>query len=435
MENTNISKTNDNYDEISLRELLETIWKGKALIAIITVVAIILTVVASFVIMDEKYEASVTLRTSPIKMSSTYSGEEAAAFADLESKLTLTPAQYAEYMSNLDFLDILAAETNLTTEDGQQMTGEQIGGLITTTADDKTSLVKVTVTGTEPAKVYTIAGKIETSFVKYINDFVNVNIELYNATLQDNINLAKDALATKEAELNDFRRTNGSIELLSDEVSRLQSRISELNSNIELIDSELAGDIASLDTLTEELKDANALDESQLKIVGELKQAITEDAGNELDSDFYIETDLNSNNGQISQSVRLLELSRLQMRLLNNYNKKAADIRQLEETEILYQDKQQELLEIQPIYTNYKSEYDIALSTYTSYMKRISASKVYAELDVASTFVTQMAAPVEPKAPVSPNKILNLAIGIVLGLMLGVFVVFFREYWKNSAVK
>ncbi len=68
-------------------------------------------------------------------------------------------------------------------------------------------------------------------------------------------------------------------------------------------------------------------------------------------------------------------------------------------------------------------------------MKRISASKVYAELDVASTFVTQMAAPVEPKAPVSPNKMLNLAIGLVLGLMLGVFVVFFREYWKNSAVK
>ncbi|MDN5315616.1 MAG: hypothetical protein PWP10_4368 [Clostridiales bacterium] len=433
MENTTIGS--NNYEEISLRELLETIWKGKALIAIITAVAIILTVVASFVIMDEKYEASVTLRTSPIKMSSTYSGEEAAAFADLESKLTLTPAQYAEYMSNLDFLDILAAETNLTTEDGQQMTGEQIGGLITTTADDKTSLVEVTVTGTEPAKVYAIAGKIETSFVKYINDFVNENIELYNASLQDNIDLAKDALATKEAELNDFRRTNGSIELLSDEVSRLQSRISELNSNIDLIDSELAGDIASLDTLTEELKDANALDESQLKIVGELKQAITEDAGNELDSDFYIETDLNSNNGQISQSVRLLELSRLQMRLLNNYNKKAADIRQLEETEILYQDKQQELLEIQPIYTNYKSEYDIALSTYTSYMKRISASKVYAELDVASTFVTQMAAPVEPKAPVSPNKMLNLAIGLVLGLMLGVFVVFFREYWKNSAVK
>ena len=27
---------------------------------------------------------------------------------------------------------------------------------------------------------------------------------------------------------------------------------------------------------------------------------------------------------------------------------------------------------------------------------------------------------------------LNLAIGIVLGLMAGVFVSFFKEYWKNS---
>jgi len=433
MANTNIN-TNSNYQEISLRELIETLWKGKVLIAIITAISLILAAVASFIIMDERYESLVTLRTNEIKMSSTYIGEEAAAFADLESKLTLTPTQYAEFMRNQEFLDILAAESNLTTDDALQMTGEQIGELITATADDITKTIKVTVNDTDPVRVYTIADKIEISFVKYINEFVNRNIELYNASLQDNITLAKDALTIQEAQLNDFRRTNGSIELLTDEVGRLQSRIRELNSNITSIDTELAGDIASLDSLTDELKEKNSIEETQLKIIGELKQAVADDAGNELDSNLYIETDLNSNNGQISQSVRLLELSRLQMRLLNNYNKKVANIRQLEEIEALYQDNQQELTELQPVYANYKAEYDIALSTYTSYMKRISASKVYADMEVASTFVTQMASPVEPKAPVSPNKILNMAISMVLGLMLGVFVVFFRNSWKNSVL-
>ncbi|MGB3978485.1 MAG: GNVR domain-containing protein [Tepidanaerobacteraceae bacterium] len=38
-----------------------------------------------------------------------------------------------------------------------------------------------------------------------------------------------------------------------------------------------------------------------------------------------------------------------------------------------------------------------------------------------------------PESPVAPRKMLNVAIAMVLGLMLGVFVVFFMDYWKNSA--
>ena len=36
-------------------------------------------------------------------------------------------------------------------------------------------------------------------------------------------------------------------------------------------------------------------------------------------------------------------------------------------------------------------------------------------------------------SPVSPRKILNMAIGAVLGLMLGVFWAFFKEYWDNTS--
>jgi capsular polysaccharide biosynthesis protein len=38
----------------------------------------------------------------------------------------------------------------------------------------------------------------------------------------------------------------------------------------------------------------------------------------------------------------------------------------------------------------------------------------------------------EPTSPVSPNEQLNIAIGVVLGLMLGVFLVFIREYFDNT---
>ena len=37
--------------------------------------------------------------------------------------------------------------------------------------------------------------------------------------------------------------------------------------------------------------------------------------------------------------------------------------------------------------------------------------------------------------PVAPNKKMNIAIAAVLGLMLGVFIAFFIEYWKSSDPK
>lgn len=49
-----------------------------------------------------------------------------------------------------------------------------------------------------------------------------------------------------------------------------------------------------------------------------------------------------------------------------------------------------------------------------------------------SKYFTIVEQPKLNEAPVSPNKTLNLAIAFVLGIMLSVGIVFFREYWRNS---
>ncbi len=40
-----------------------------------------------------------------------------------------------------------------------------------------------------------------------------------------------------------------------------------------------------------------------------------------------------------------------------------------------------------------------------------------------------------PEIPVSPLKILNIAVAFVFGVMVGIFVVFFIEYWRSTASK
>ena len=51
----------------------------------------------------------------------------------------------------------------------------------------------------------------------------------------------------------------------------------------------------------------------------------------------------------------------------------------------------------------------------------------------ADSFIVSKAIP--SQTPVSPNKTLNLAIGGVLGVMLGAFWAFFREYWENTSAE
>jgi uncharacterized protein involved in exopolysaccharide biosynthesis len=47
--------------------------------------------------------------------------------------------------------------------------------------------------------------------------------------------------------------------------------------------------------------------------------------------------------------------------------------------------------------------------------------------------IKQIEPPLKPENPIAPKKKQNIAIAAVIGLMLGVFIAFFREFWANSA--
>ncbi|MCF7888041.1 MAG: hypothetical protein K9L76_02055, partial [Candidatus Omnitrophica bacterium] len=82
-------------------------------------------------------------------------------------------------------------------------------------------------------------------------------------------------------------------------------------------------------------------------------------------------------------------------------------------------------------------DYPLIQNTLTSYEAIYSQldDKIYAlkvKLTNAKKFEL-FEPPLEPKSPISPKKKQNIAIAGILGLMLGVFIAFFREFWVNSA--
>ena len=56
-------------------------------------------------------------------------------------------------------------------------------------------------------------------------------------------------------------------------------------------------------------------------------------------------------------------------------------------------------------------------------------------MDTGQALITKIAPAMEPINPVGPRKMLNIAIAMVLGGMVSVFIAYFREYWVSSDPK
>lgn len=87
---------------------------------------------------------------------------------------------------------------------------------------------------------------------------------------------------------------------------------------------------------------------------------------------------------------------------------------------------QNQLLQLKAQIDSKSAEYQNVLAKYQSVKTGLDSFK-------PDPFIRVISEPTLADESASPNKVLNLAIGLVLGLMVGIGLVFFRVYWKNSA--
>lgn len=120
-------------------------------------------------------------------------------------------------------------------------------------------------------------------------------------------------------------------------------------------------------------------------------------------------------------------------KMLENINQEMANIpKLLGTTEVKERGGQVILIpEVNPMYEKLSARWDEVNSLVT----QLKADKEYLEEGLKTggkgLFIILQNAPL-PEEPVSPRKMLNMAVAGVLGLMVSVFVVFFREFWRKS---
>jgi uncharacterized protein involved in exopolysaccharide biosynthesis len=90
----------------------------------------------------------------------------------------------------------------------------------------------------------------------------------------------------------------------------------------------------------------------------------------------------------------------------------------------------QELAQEKLTQSRLEREYDTSKGVYDVLSQKAEEVKIAVATESGLVKIASLA--YEPKGPIKPNKKLNILIAGVLGLFVGIFVVFFLEFWQKG---
>ncbi|EOD00099.1 GumC family protein [Caldisalinibacter kiritimatiensis] len=451
----NMTQQNYPYEEISLRELIETLMKGWKLIAIITAISIFISGVFSFFIIEPTYEATTTLMasfaTEKIVNLQKNSDNIEGILDSISTYPVMTIQTYKEQIKNPKILQNVIDELKL---DKEKYSMNTLKDMIELETIKDTNLIAVKVKHTDPELATQIANSVAKNFTEFISDMSRQQASKSSQFLKTQLEVEKEKLDAALVELKQFLSQPKGVDELRREIS---SKLSELNGYKEQLSREeinYKNKMLNLDmqqkTIEATLKQAEeSLEDTPEKLV--TKKSLVEDnilsGAVEENSDMNTTDlmDIEMSNEQINPTYLTL------VKKINDYKIKLAEVRQEKEnTEYSYNKKveilnnkiesvkkeveilQVELAEKEHNQKLIERKVNLAQSTYDAFMKKYEETRITESSEIGDSSILIVSKAVTPELPVAPKKVLNLAIAGVLGVMLGVFIAFFKEYWEKS---
>lgn len=389
-------------EEISLRELIEVLIKRKIIIIGITIVSILLSAVVSFLILEPVYETRMVLMASQFSdriQSTEKIGEGIDSILNSLSQYpTMTLETYRQQITAPRVMRETIAQLGLEEEYDVASLAEDI--ILETIKD--TNLISIKMQHTDPEKAAQIVNKVGENFVVFVADKAKENATTSSTYVESQMAIEKEKLDAALEELKEFLSQPRGVSELSREIEARLQQITDYKTKLTdlkirqkaLKSSILVAEQEAKDTNRILLKNHNNQDTMQLTI---------EDTATLLKIEL---AEVESNIANIKETLITLQ-------------------GEIEETQVELQDKKhQERLVNQKV--------NIAQNTYDAFVKKYEELRVTESSQIGEATITVMSRAYPTTKPVAPRKTLNVAIATVLGLMIGVFVAFFLEYWQAS---
>lgn len=389
----------DNYDEISLRELIEALLRQKKLIAVITAAAVALAGIYSFLILKPTYEASMLLMTSSANLNGQSGGAD--SIDKMLDSITETPVMNVETYRQ----QILAPEVMRKTIDElaleEELTIRTLTNRINIETIKDTQMIRIKMTSTDPQKASELINKVGENFIDFVNEnskeraiassqYVVTQMEIEKGLYEEALLQQKELLSKPRGSKEVAMELDAKLSQLTQyKVDKTENeiRIDALKASIIVAESiPSGGSSLTLNQSTGRVM----LDSSEKQLKMELAE---------------VESELQS----LDEMIPKLE-------------------KELESLRVEYEDKYHQESKL-------AQKVQLAKDTYEAFVKKYEEIRVAESAMIGESSVTIVSNAYPAKTPVGPNKTLNVAIGLVLGLMLGVFAAFFTEYWKQTGAE
>lgn len=169
-------------DEISLREIIETAWKGKWIIILVTAIAVAISGSVSFFIMDPVYEAR-----STVMINITESDEQHSLQA------------YKEQVANHAIMSRTISNLNLHDQD---ITISKLRNKISAEIVKDTNLIRIIASDNDPTLVANITNAVTNEFVAFMS---NQSKKQLKKGLEFSIEKINEAIKLNEEDLKDVQ--------------------------------------------------------------------------------------------------------------------------------------------------------------------------------------------------------------------------------------
>lgn len=383
-------------EEIDLRHYIETLWKWKVVIVLLTGIAVITSGVFSFFVLSPVYETKVTLLVSNAtsnQQSVLPQGDD--SIVDTVSRIpTMTLNTYMSQLTSPYFLKTVADKLGLTGE-----TAVALPSMVSTQILKDTNLIEIRVQNTDKALATQIANTMASEFVQFVSE-----------ANQERMTKSLEFLTAQKA-------------LLKAELEQVYEELGEIQSgpdNLASLTRDIASESQALSTFRADLARAQVR-ESQLRAsLAQIDTGLTETApqGEEEPSPAHLELLA----ARSQKSLELVECTAEIAGLQQQIGKLAASVSEKESRLNSARNRENEVM----------ANLTRIESTLSLLDTKMIEAQMAQSLNYGENTISVVSPALEPVSPVKPRKVLNMAVAGVLGGLMSVLLVFVLEYMDNT---
>jgi len=413
-------------EEIDLREYIYVIIRRWKWVAGVTLAAVVTAAIVSFLLLEPVYEAKagviIVKSRSEVVFEPKYLTLTEEELGSVGIDVNARRKALEALVKSSSVASEVIAELGSTLEP-EERDVHTLLEMVETEADG--DLIGIKVRGEDPQKIMAIANAWGEDYEKYVN-------ELYGGTTQSPANIqaqvaeAESSYQEAEEALAKFTGDN-QIDTLTQEIGARQNTLTDYYTTKQQLDRLIADasalreqsrqETASSPTGTGNNLSIMLLQASAFTLLSpglpvQLQLAFDETAGMEGSVEEQVQ--------DLDALLSILETRREEVQSLIVEGTLQQEVLQLQEQLEREQARKQELT----------SARDLAWETYDTLARK--EAEVGVASQVTDTEVRFAVPAVEPKDPVAPKKMLNIAIAGVLGLMVGVFGAFFIEFLEGG---